>query len=86
MNYEEVLSQTTMSNVIHWIHNYNGENYFINSCKRIMLSNHPLTHNQIVGLKKCYAYFKVNKSAQKASTDLQIKKINEDIEGILSNN
>lgn len=83
--FNQVLSEATNFDVIRWIHQYNGDNKFIVSCKRRMLSNHPLTNSQFFGLKKCFAYYQINKPAKKPS-EKQSEKINAELDSLLNKN
>lgn len=76
--YEETLSEVSISEIVHFAHNYKGDNEFIVSCKAKMENNYPLSNKQIVALKKCYAYLKVSNSNNKIN--------NENIEKILNQN
>ena len=76
--YEETLSEVSISEIVHFAHNYKGDNEFIVSCKAKMENNYPLSNKQIVALKKCYAYLKMSNSNNKIN--------NENIEKILNQN
>ena len=79
--YEETLSEVIlMSEIVHFAHNYKGDNEFIVSCKAKMENNYPLSNKQIVALKKCYAYLKVSNSNNKINNENIEKILNQDDE------
>lgn len=75
-NFDKVLSEITNSQMIRWIRSYNGDNSFLMGCKRLINNNRPLTPAQLMGLKKCVAYFTINplpkvlKKPEKLNSDL----------------
>ena len=78
--YEEMSQAILMSEIVHFAHNYKGDNEFIVSCKAKMENNNPLSNKQIVALKKCYAYLKVSNSNNKINNENIEKILNQDDE------
>ena len=78
--YEEMSQAILMSEIVHFTHNYKGDNEFILSCKAKMENNYPLSNKQIVALKKCYAYLKVSNSNNKINNENIEKILNQDDE------
>jgi hypothetical protein len=79
--FNQTLSTVTNIQVIKWIRTYNGDNSFLNGCKKRMVSNHPLTLSQFDGLKRCYAYFLLNPNTSNKKPEDTNKEIENLING-----